>query len=89
MVLMGETLFSPATATSVMMVEQLGLEMMPWCFFASSGLISGTISGTLSSMRKALELSTNTAPAFTMAGAKRLAISLLAAPSTMSMPSKD
>ena len=88
MVRMGETRLIPATATSVMMVEQLGLEMMPWWRFTSSGLISGTTSGTSSDMRNALELSTNTAPAFTMAGANLLAISLLAAPSTMSMPSK-
>ena len=46
MVRMGERRFSAATAVSVMMVEQLGLEMMPLCFFASSGLISGTTSGT-------------------------------------------
>ena len=39
-------------------------------------------------MRNALELSTNTAPAFTMAGASCLARALLAAPRTMSMPSK-
>ena len=73
-------------ATSDTMVVQLGFAMMPLCFLASAGLISGITSGTSGSMRKALELSTNTAPAFTMAGAKRLAMSFSAAPSTMSMP---
>ena len=40
-------------------------------------------------MRKALELSTNTAPAFTMAGANCLASGFCAAPSTMSTPLKE
>ena len=83
MVWIGERRFSAAMAVIVMMVEQLGFEMMPWCFCASPGLISGTTSGTLSSMRN-----TKTAPAFTMAGANRLARGFWAAPSTMSMPSK-
>ena len=30
------------TAVTVMMVEQFGLAMMPWCSLASPGLISGT-----------------------------------------------
>ena len=88
MVRMGEMLFSALTAVTVIMVEQLGLEMMPWCFFTSSGLISGTIRGTLGSKRKAEELSTKTAPALTMAGANCLAMSFSAAPSTMSTPWK-
>ena len=75
-------------ATSDTMVVQLGLAMMPLCFLASSGLISGMTSGTSGSMRNALELSTNTAPALTMAGANLLAMSFSAAPSTMSMPLK-
>ena len=79
----------PLRATSVMMVEQFGLAMMPLWSFASSGLISGTTSGTSGSMRKAEELSTNTAPAFTIAGAKCLAWAFCTAPSTKSMPSKE
>ena len=49
-------------AMSVMAVVQFGLAMMPLCHFTSEALISGTTSGTLLSMRKALELSTTTAP---------------------------
>ena len=75
-------------ATSDTMVVQLGLEMMPLCHFTSSGLISGITSGTSLSRRKALELSTNTAPALTIAGANCLAISFSAAPNTRSSPSK-
>jgi len=88
MVSMGLSFASALMATRVTMVVQLGLEMMPLCHFTSSGLISGMTSGTLGSRRKALELSTNTAPALTMAGAKRSAMSFSAAPSTMSRPSK-
>ena len=84
----GAMAFSALTAVTVIMVEQLGLEMMPLCQATSSGLTSGTTSGTLESRRNAEELSTNTAPAFTIAGANCLAISFSAAPSTMSTPSK-
>ena len=62
--------------------------MMPWCSFTSPALISGTTSGTFGSKRKAEELSTNTAPERTIAGAKRSAMSFSAAPRTMSMPEK-
>ena len=86
MLSMGLSWFRALMATKLTMVVQLGLEMMPLCFLASSGLISGMTSGTSGSRRKALELSTNTAPALTMAGAKRLAMSFSAAPRTMSMP---
>ena len=88
MLWMGLSWFRALMATNETMVVQLGLAMMPLWRRASSGLISGITSGTLGSMRKALELSTNTAPALTMAGAKRLAMSFSAAPSTMSIPSK-
>lgn len=71
---MGESLRSALMAVSVMMVEQLGFEMMPWCSFTSPALISGTTSGTFGSRRKAEELSTNTAPERTIAGAKRSAM---------------
>ena len=87
MVRMGDSRFRALTAVTVMMVEQLGLEIMPLCHAASSGLTSGTISGTLGSRRKAEELSTKTAPALTMAGANRFAMSFSAAPRTMSTPS--
>ena len=88
MVRMGLMALRALTAVTVMIVEQLGLEMMPWWFFTSSGLISGTMSGTSSSRRNAEELSTKTAPALTMAGANCFAMSFSAAPSTMSMPLK-
>ena len=88
MLSMGLSWFRALMATSDTMVVQLGLAMMPLCFLASSGLISGMTSGTSGSMRNALELSTNTAPALTMAGANLLAMSFSAAPSTMSMPLK-
>src|SRR5208337_5151016 len=45
------------------MVEQLGLAMIPSFQATSCGLTSGTTSGTFGSIRKALELSTTTAPA--------------------------
>ena len=88
MLSMGLAWFRALTATRDTMVVQLGLEMMPRCFFTSWGLISGITRGTSSRRRKALELSTNTAPAFTMAGANLSAMSFSAAPSTMSMPRK-
>src|SRR5690606_8508504 len=60
------------SATSMMMVEQLGLAMMPWCFRASCALTSGTTSGTSGAMRNALVLSMTTAPALTASGASAL-----------------
>ncbi len=54
---------SGLSATTIWIVEQLGLAMIPRCFMMSCGLTSGTTSGTSGSMRKALELSTTTAPA--------------------------
>ena len=86
MVRMGVMVFRAFTAVTVMMVEQLGLEMMPLWFFTSSGLTSGTISGTSGFRRNAEELSTNTAPEATIAGANFLAMSFSAAPRTMSTP---
>ena len=50
-------------------VVQFGLAMIPWCSRTSAPLISGTTSGTWASIRKALELSTTTHPAFTASGA--------------------
>ena len=88
MLLISLSLRRALTAVTVMTVEQFGFEMMPLCFFTSSGFTSGTTSGTLGSRRKAEELSTNTAPDFTIAGAKRSAMSFSAAPRTMSRPWK-
>ena len=79
----------PFTATMVMIVEQFGFAITPWCRSASSGLISGTTSGTSSSMRNADELSTNTAPASTIAGRNARAAPAPTAPSTMSIPLND
>ncbi len=45
------------------MVEQFGLAMIPRCLRMSWGFTSGTTRGTSGSIRKALELSTTTAPA--------------------------
>ena len=77
-----------ATAIRVMMVEQLGLEMMPLFWKASAPLTSGMIRGTSGSRRKEELLSTKTAPALTMWGANFLAMPPPTAPRTKSMPSK-
>ena len=88
MVSMGDSLLTAATAIRVMMVEQLGLAMIPLWLKASAPLTSGTTRGTSGSRRKLELLSTNTAPAFTMAGANFLAMPPPTAPRTKSMPSK-
>src|SRR6266542_4825506 len=54
------------------MVVQLGQATMPRCPFTAWALISGTTRGTVGSMRKALDLSTTTAPALTARGAYSL-----------------
>src|SRR4051812_37594368 len=56
-------------ATTICMVEQLGLATMPPWPSTASGLTSATTSGTSSCMRKWLVLSTTTAPAATSFGA--------------------
>src|SRR4051812_15442247 len=66
------TLCSGQTGTFMMIVEQLGLAIRPLCLWICSGLTSGTTSGTPSFMRKALVLSTTTAPAFTADAANSL-----------------
>ena len=59
-----------ARATTIMMVEQLGLAIMPLGLFsASSGFTSGTTRGTSGSIRNALELSIITAPNLVMSAA--------------------
>ena len=70
--LMGFTRCSGLRATTIWMVEQLGLAMMPWWRRMSSGLTSGTTSGTWGSIRKAEVLSITTAPAWAATGEKRL-----------------
>ena len=58
------------STTTIIMVVQLGLAMMPrGRFKASSALHSGTTKGTSSSIRKALELSIITAPYLVMVSA--------------------
>src|SRR5439155_26627296 len=49
-------------------VEQFGLAMIPRCLRISRGFTSGTTRGTSGSIRKALELSTTTAPAAAATG---------------------
>ena len=71
------------------MVEQLGLAIIPWCPRAAAGFTSGTTRGTSGSMRKALELSTTTAPARAASGAKRRDMPPPAEKSAMSMPEKE
>ena len=66
-------LCSGQTGTFMMIVEQLGLAISPLCLWICSGFTSGTTSGTPSFMRKALVLSTTTAPAFTAPGRELLA----------------
>ena len=39
-------------AWTICVVEQLGLEMMPWCRLTAWGLTSGITSGTLGSIRQ-------------------------------------
>ena len=89
MLSIGERRLSAPTAIAVMIVEQLGLAMMPGFCFASSPLISGTTSGMAGSMRKAELLSMYTAPLFTMAGAKARDMPLFTAPRTKSIPSNE
>ncbi|KAF5042894.1 hypothetical protein DSECCO2_507970 [anaerobic digester metagenome] len=57
------------STTTIWMVEQLGLAMMPLCQDRSSGFTSGTTRGTAGSMRQALELSTTTQPDLAAHGA--------------------
>ncbi len=73
--LMCESCSKGWSTTTIMMVVQLGLAMMPrGRFRASSALHSGTTKGTSSSMRKALELSIITQPYFVMVSAYSLLV---------------
>ncbi len=82
------TLCSGHTGTFMMIVLQLGLAMMPTCLAMASGLTSGTTSGMPSLRRKALLLSTTTAPAATAAGAYSLEMPPPALNSAICTPAK-
>ena len=77
------------SGTRAVIAEQFGLAMMPLCSVMRRALISGMTSGTFASMRKADELSTTTAPAFTAIGANFLETPPPAENKAMSTPSKD
>ena len=77
------------SGTSAVIAEQFGLAMMPLCSRMRPALISGITSGTFGSIRKAEELSTTTAPAFTAIGANFLEMPPPAENSAMSTPSKE
>src|SRR3954452_334574 len=76
-------------ATTIWIVEQFGLAMMPLCRATSCGLTSGTTRGTSGSIRKALELSTTTAPARAAIGLNSREIDAGVLDRTMSTPSND
>src|SRR5690554_4705841 len=64
------------TGTFMMIVLQLGLAINPLCLWIWVGFTSGMTRGMPSFMRKALVLSTTTAPALTALGANSLEIDL-------------
>ena len=71
--LIWDSFSSGCNTTTIIIVVQVGLAMMPrGRLRASSGLHSGTTNGTSSHMRKALELSIITAPCLVMVSAKSL-----------------
>ena len=74
------------SATTICIVEQFGLAMIPLWPSAASGLTSATTSGTSSSIRKWLVLSTTTAPASTKRGAHSALIDPPAEERTRSRP---
>ena len=61
------------SATTICIVEQLGLATMPWWPSSASGFTSATTSGTSSCIRQKEELSTTTAPASAKRGRPLLA----------------
>ena len=75
-------------ATTIWIVEQFGLAMIPLCLRMSRGLTSGTTSGTSGSIRQALELSTTTAPAFAAIGLYCFETEAGVLDRTMSIPAK-
>lgn len=77
-------------ATTIIIVVQLGLAMMPrGRLSASAALHSGTTRGTSASMRKALLLSIITAPKRVMSSAYSLDTLAPAEVNTMSTPLKS
>ena len=87
--LMGFTWCNGWAAITKGVVEQLGMDMIPWCQSTSAPFTSGTTKGTVSSMRKAEPSSITTAPAATAAGASLWLTSELADMNATSTPSKD
>src|SRR2546425_10096575 len=86
---MGESLWIGMMATTMMMVEQLGLAMIPRCFRIISELTSGPTNGTSGSIGNAEELSTTTAPSFAATGAISLEMLAPAEKSAKSIPRKE
>ena len=74
--------------TTIWMVEQFGLAMMPWCQARSCGFTSGTTSGQSGCMRHAELLSMTTAPWRTASGASSRLASPPAEKMAMSTPAK-
>jgi hypothetical protein len=74
------------SATTICIVEQLGLATIPLWLTRSSGLTSATTNGTCCSIRQREELSTTTAPASAKRGAQS---SLTAEPAEKSARSKS
>ena len=73
------------SATTICIVEQLGLATSPRCASSASGFTSATTSGTASWVRQNDELSTTTAPARAKRGAH---CSLMPEPAEKSAMSK-
>src|SRR5665647_3874017 len=65
------------SATTIWMVEQLGVAVMPVCDARCAALTSGTTSGTPGSMRNTLDLSIAVAlkPIYDAAGIERVVVS--------------
>src|SRR5665647_3002588 len=77
------------SATTIWMVEQLGVAMMPVCDARCSALTSGTTSGTPGSIRNTLDLSIAVAPAATACGTNSLLTEPPAAKKTRSTPANE
>ncbi len=88
---MGFTSCSGFNATTIWMVEQLGLAMMLRLrkFFRASAFTSGTTSGISGSMRKKEVLSITTQPAAAARGAKVAETVLPGEKRAMSVPAKS
>ena len=77
------------SATTIWMVEQLGVAMRPVLAARWSALTSGTTSGTPGSWRNTLDLSMTVAPAATACGAYSVLTEPPAAKKTRSTPSNE